>query len=132
VGLLLLTRLSENSGYPVILAALVLVGLGNGTAFVPLTATALSGVAPADAGAASGLVNVMQQLGGTLGVAVLVTIFGSAGRHAANHVDPGTGALQHAHEVIFYGADRAFFASAMFLIAAIALITVVVRTPRPA
>jgi EmrB/QacA subfamily drug resistance transporter len=132
VGLLLLTRLSENSGYPVILAALVLVGLGNGTAFVPLTATALSGVAPADAGAASGLVNVMQQLGGTLGVAVLVTIFGSSSRLAAHNVDPGTSALQQAHDVFVYGADRAFFASAIFLIAAIALITVAIRTPRRA
>ena len=52
-GLLLLTRLSESSRYPVMLLSLVLVGIGNGTAFVPLTATALSGVAPADAGAAS-------------------------------------------------------------------------------
>jgi EmrB/QacA subfamily drug resistance transporter len=129
-GLLLLTRLSENSSYPVILLSLVLVGVGNGTAFVPLTATALSGVAPADAGAASGLVNVMQQLGGTLGVAVLVTIFGSSSRHAALDVDPGMSAVQQAHHVFVYGADRAFLASAIFLIAAIALITVAIRTPR--
>jgi hypothetical protein len=74
----------------------------------------------------------MQQLGGTLGVAVLVTIFGSAGRHAADDVDPGTSALQQAHHVFVYGADRAFFASAIFLTAAIALITVAIRTPRPA
>jgi hypothetical protein len=114
----------------VILLSLVLVGVGNGTAFVPLTATALSGVAPADAGAASGLVNVMQQLGGTLGVAVLVTIFGSSSRHAAGNLDPATSAVTQAHEVFVYGADRAFLASAIFLIAAIALITVAIRAPR--
>jgi EmrB/QacA subfamily drug resistance transporter len=130
LGLLLLTRLSEGSSYPAILLSLLLVGVGNGTAFVPLTATALSGVTPEDAGAASGLVNVMQQLGGTLGVAVLVTIFGSSSRHAARHLDPGTSALQQAHHVFVYGADRAFLASAIFLIAAIAMIALAIRSPR--
>ena len=74
----------------------------------------------------------MQQLGGTLGVAVLVTIFGSASRHAAENVDPGTSAVAQAHHVFVYGADRAFLASAVFLVAAIVLITVAIRTPRPA
>jgi hypothetical protein len=72
----------------------------------------------------------MQQLGGTLGVAVLVTIFGSSSRHAAEGVEPGTSALAQAHEVFVYGADRAFLASAIFLLAAIALIAVAIRTPR--
>jgi EmrB/QacA subfamily drug resistance transporter len=131
-GLLLLTRLSQETAYPVLLLSLLLVGIGNGTAFVPLTSTALAGVAPADAGAASGLVNVMQQLGGTLGVAVLVTVFGSSSRHAAEGVDPGTSALAQAHHAFVYGADRAFLASAIFLLAAIALIAVAIRTPRRA
>jgi len=132
IGLLLLTRLSADTAYPVLLASLLLVGFGNGTAFVPLTSTALAGVAPHDAGAASGLVNVMQQLGGTLGVAVLVTIFGSSSRHAAENLDPGTSAVAQAHEVFVYGADRAFLASAVFLVAAIVLIAVAIRTPRKA
>jgi hypothetical protein len=72
----------------------------------------------------------MQQLGGTLGVAVLVTIFGSSSRHAARHLDPGTSALQQAHHVFVYGADRAFLASAIFLIAAIAMIALAIRSPR--
>jgi EmrB/QacA subfamily drug resistance transporter len=130
LGLLLLTRLSQDTAYPVLLLSLLLVGIGNGTAFVPLTSTALAGVAPEDAGAASGLVNVMQQLGGTLGVAVLVTIFGSSSRHAAQHMQAGTSARGQAHHVFVYGADRAFLASAIFLLAAIALIAVAIRTPR--
>jgi EmrB/QacA subfamily drug resistance transporter len=104
VGLLLLTQLSESTSYLQLLLSLVLFGAGNGTAFVPLTSTALSGVAPEDAGAASGLVNVVQQLGGTLGVAVLVTIFGSASRHAAAHPDAGKSALEQAHHAFVYGA----------------------------
>jgi EmrB/QacA subfamily drug resistance transporter len=119
VGVLLLTRLSVDSGYPEVLLSLVLFGIGNGTAFVPLTSAALAGVAPADAGAASGLVNVMQQLGGTLGVAVLVTVFGSASKQAA-----GTPA-----QVFTYAADRAFLASTLFLVAAVAMILVAVRRP---
>jgi EmrB/QacA subfamily drug resistance transporter len=129
IGMLLLTHLSATTGYPQLLLSLLLVGIGNGTAFVPLTSTALAGLAPADAGAASGLVNVMQQLGGTLGVAILVTIFGSASRDAARHPIAGT-AIQQAHHNFVAGADRAFLASAVFLIAAIGLITVAIQTPR--
>ena len=61
----------------------MLFGIGNGLAFVPLTTTSLAGVLPEDAGAGSGLVNVMQQVGGSLGLAVLVSVFGEASRSAA-------------------------------------------------
>ena len=76
-GLLLLGRLSADSGYAAIVGSLVALGIGNGVAFVPLTAAGLSGVAPEDSGAGSGLVNAAQQVGGSLGLAVLVTVFGS-------------------------------------------------------
>ncbi len=66
----------------------MLFGTGNGLAFVPLTTASLAGVAPEDAGAASGLVNVMQQVGGSLGLAVLVTVFGEASRHSLAHPAP--------------------------------------------
>ena len=46
-----------------------------GISFVSLTTAGLAGVASSDAGAASGLINVMQQLGAALGLAVLVTVF---------------------------------------------------------
>ena len=75
--MLWLTQLGEHSGYVSLVGPLVVFGLGNGLAFVPLTTAALDGVEPRDAGAASGLVNVMQQVGGSLGLAVLVTVFGS-------------------------------------------------------
>ncbi len=51
------------------------IGAGMGISFVSLTTAGLAGVAPSDAGAASGLINVMQQLGAALGLAVLVTVF---------------------------------------------------------
>ena len=57
---------------------MLLIGLGNGLGLGPLTGAAMRGVAPQDSGAASGLTNVAHQLGGTLGLAVMVTVFAAA------------------------------------------------------
>jgi EmrB/QacA subfamily drug resistance transporter len=121
-GLLWLTQLSQASNYLSVLGPLLLFGFGNGTAFVPLTTAALDGVAPEDAGAASGLVNVMQQLGGSLGLAVLVTVFGTASSNATRHARPGQSAAAVARHAFTVGADRAFLVATMFL-AATALLT---------
>ncbi len=59
---------------------MLLIGLGNGAALAPLTVAEVRGVAAQDAGAASGLVNAAHRLGGTLGLAVLVTVFAAAMR----------------------------------------------------
>jgi predicted MFS family arabinose efflux permease len=115
-SLLVLTQLSQHSSYALVLVALLLFGIGNGLAFVPLTAASLEGVAPGDAGAASGLVNVMQQVGGALGLAVLVTVFGTATRSARQVA--GTTAAQ----VFTHGADRAFLAAALMLALTVALV----------
>jgi EmrB/QacA subfamily drug resistance transporter len=131
-GLLLSSQLSAGSSYAYILTCLLLFGTGNGLSFVTLTSAALAGVAPEDAGAASGLVNVTQQLGGTLGVAVLVTVFGSASKHAAAHPIAGGNAVAQANHVFVYAADRAFIASTLFLVGGIALVAAAVRAPRSA
>jgi EmrB/QacA subfamily drug resistance transporter len=57
---------------------MVLIGIGQGLAFGPLTAAGIAGVTADDAGAASGLVNTMHQLGSTLGVAILVALSAGA------------------------------------------------------
>ena len=132
VGLLLATQLSETTSYWQILVTLLLFGLGNGLSFLSLTSAALAGVAPEDAGAASGLINVTQQLGGTLGVAVLVTVFGSASKYAAVHPGSATSPAAIADHVFVYAADRAFVTATGFLIAALALIVVAVRSPKMA
>jgi hypothetical protein len=106
---------------------LLLFGLGNGIAFVPLTTAALDGVAPEDAGAASGLLNAMQQIGGSLGLAVLVTVVGTASTNAARHVTPGESAAQVARHVFTVGADRAFLVAAMFLAATVLLTWFAIR-----
>ena len=81
--------------FPGIAVPLALLGTGIGMAFTPLTAAGIAGVgALADAGAASGLLNVAQQLGGSLGLGILITVFASATRSAADH--PLAGASAHA------------------------------------
>jgi EmrB/QacA subfamily drug resistance transporter len=119
IGLLILTQLSATSGYGLILGALLLFGTGNGLAFVPLTMTSLAGVEPKDAGAASGLVNVMQQVGGSLGLSILVTVFGTASRAAKHHVATGVNASSH---TFVYAADRVFFSAAVLLMIAVGLV----------
>jgi len=63
---------------------MLLIGLGQGLLLAPLTAAGVAGVAREDAGAASGLVNVAHQLGGALGLGVLVLVFASAAPAAAH------------------------------------------------
>jgi EmrB/QacA subfamily drug resistance transporter len=126
-ALLWLSQLSETSSYLSLVGPLLVFGLGNGIAFVPLTTAALDGVAPEDAGAASGLVNVMQQLGGSLGLAVLVTVFGTASTNAARQVRPGESAAEVARHAFMVGADRAFLVAAIFLAATVLLTGFAIR-----
>jgi EmrB/QacA subfamily drug resistance transporter len=126
-----LTRLDAGSGYGEVLVSLVLLGLGNGLAFVPLTSSALHDVRMQEAGAAAGLVNVAQQLGSALGLAGLVTVSG----HASRSVDlaPGLGGIARAHEIFLSGAHAAFEAATAMLVATMFVVVFVVRRPpRPA
>ena len=63
---------------------LVLIGVGQGLGFAPLTAAGIAGVSAGDAGAASGLVNTAHQLGSAVGVAVLVAVSANAGSLASS------------------------------------------------
>ncbi|MFD0268061.1 MFS transporter [Streptomyces sp. NPDC127106] len=83
-GLLWLSRISTDGSYAAdVLGPSVLVGLGLSVAFVQLTALAVDGVPPQDAGLAGGLVNTTRQVGGAIGLAALTTLAGSVTAHAA-------------------------------------------------
>ncbi|MEV6349734.1 hypothetical protein [Actinoplanes sp. NPDC051851] len=74
-GMVWLSRAGDDSGYPVAVALpMVLIGVGQGLAFAPLTSAGLAGVAGTDAGAASGLVNTFHQVGSALGLGVLTSV----------------------------------------------------------
>jgi predicted MFS family arabinose efflux permease len=86
VGMLWLGQISPGADYLTQMAApLILLGVGLGSALTPLTTAGMAGVADSDAGAASGVINVAHQLGGTLGVGALVTVFAAASSGAGAH-----------------------------------------------
>ena len=90
-GMLLLTQLDPASSYVSdILPALMVLSLGMGLVFVPISATALFGVGNHDAGVASAVLNTAQQIGGALGTALLntVAVTATANYFTANMIDP--------------------------------------------
>jgi EmrB/QacA subfamily drug resistance transporter len=74
-GLVYFTQVSVGGSYlGDLLPGFLLIGVGIGFSFVPISIAALAGVQPAEAGLASGLINTSQQVGGALGIAALSTI----------------------------------------------------------
>jgi EmrB/QacA subfamily drug resistance transporter len=121
-GMAWLSQLDPSTQYfPQIALPMMLLGTGIGTAIIPLTAASIEGVEPRDAGAASGLVNVAQQMGSAVGLAVMVTIFGAATR-TTNHQQP--------QQVLAHGVSSALTGSAAFLLAALSVILVLIRRRR--
>ena len=74
-GLVYFTQVSAGGSYVAdLLPGFLLIGVGLGFSFVPISIAALAGVEPAEAGLASGLINTSQQIGGAIGIAALSTI----------------------------------------------------------
>jgi MFS family permease len=74
-GLLYFTQVSVGGSYVAdLLPGFLIIGVGIGFSFVPISIAALAGIQPAEAGLASGLINTSQQIGGALGIAALSTI----------------------------------------------------------
>ena len=74
-GMLWYTRIPvEGSFVTNLLPGYLLVGVGMAFSFIPMSIAALAGVAPQEAGLASGLINTAQQIGGALGVAITATV----------------------------------------------------------
>ena len=78
-GMLWLSRLTTDTDYLIGVALpMILIGIGQGLTFAPLTSAGIAGIDKADAGAASGLVNTFHQMGMSLGLSVLVAVSASA------------------------------------------------------
>jgi len=118
IALALFAQLEIDSTYAAhVLPPLLVLGVGLGLIFAPAMSTATLGVAPSDAGVASAMVNTSQQVGGSIGTAVLSTIFSSAvAGYATSHARSPTLPL----EAAMHGYTTAFWCSAaVFVVGAI-------------
>jgi EmrB/QacA subfamily drug resistance transporter len=128
VGLLWFTRLGVDSSYLAhVLPPEVLVSFGMGLSFVPMSSTALIGVDPKDAGVASALVNTTQQVGSSLGTALLNTIAASA---AAAFLASRSHTAETARAAVVHGYTTAFTVSAVLLLLAAAASLGLIRATR--
>ncbi|MGL5830126.1 MAG: MFS transporter, partial [Angustibacter sp.] len=135
-GMLGMTRLDVDSTYVAdLLPFIVLLALGLGLIFVPLTLTAVSGVAAADSGVGSAVLNTMQQVGGSLGLATLSTVAVAASKDriaeltAAASVGGTAEQLTAAKQQIAlaaqtYGSTRAFAVAAAMVLGATVIILI--------
>ncbi|MGH2517383.1 MAG: MFS transporter, partial [Ktedonobacterales bacterium] len=127
-GIVWLAQISASSSYASgILVPTLLLGVGMGCSILPLNVTILSGVRQAESGAASGALQTMQQVGGSLGLALLVTVFGTASRAAASHPLVGVTAREQAHNILAHGIASAFTVGTVFAIGALVVVLVAIR-----
>jgi sugar phosphate permease len=124
-----LTRLPVDGSYFWdLFPAFVLGGAGMGLSFVPVTIASLTGVAPADAGVASGLINTSRQIGGAVGIAAVSAIAAtSTSNYADTHALAPTGvALDHGFQTGLYAL------TGLLLLGAAIAVTLVRSAPPPA
>jgi EmrB/QacA subfamily drug resistance transporter len=109
-GLAWMSTVSAHAGYLAhVFGPVVLVGVGLGLSFVPMTMAATTGVPPHEAGLASGLVNTSRQVGGAVGLAAMATVAASAARGHAGIASATLAGLTN-------GYDRAFAIAAAVLV----------------
>jgi EmrB/QacA subfamily drug resistance transporter len=122
-GMVWLTQISDSTGYfGGIMLPMLLAGAGVGLLNAPLAGTILAEVPPKEAGGASGALQTVGMIGGSIGTAVLVTIFGSALR---GHGGTATkAALADSIATTCVGG-------LVFAVVGLLLVLTVIRTPKP-
>jgi EmrB/QacA subfamily drug resistance transporter len=117
-GMAWLTEIGLNSSYAAhVLPQLVMVGFGLGLVFGPAFNVATLGVPPSDAGVASAMVNTSQQVGGSIGIALLSTLATTAANHFAAGKKPtpllAAQAAVHSYQTAFWWSAGIFAAGAI-------------------
>jgi hypothetical protein len=130
VGMYLFTRLTPTSTYAAnVLPGLMVIGLGLGCIFAPAIGTATLGVEAKETGVASAVVNACQQIGGSIGLALLSTISASAATGYAKTHGPLPGVAKaatiHGYSTAFWWAVGIF---AIGLLASLVVLPSKVRT----
>ncbi|MEV4813106.1 MFS transporter [Micromonospora avicenniae] len=131
LGMLLLTQLTVDSSYPLlILPGMALLGLGLGVGFITAMHLAAHGVQPRDAGIASAMVNTSQQIGGSIGTALLNTVAASStAAWLATHLN-GQPTAQLANQAAVHGYVTAMWWTVGVMLAAAAIVVVFVNAGR--
>jgi MFS family permease len=120
-GILYFTQISVGGSYVAdLLPGFLLIGIGLGLSFVPISIAALAGIEPTEAGMASGLINTSQQIGGALGIAALATIAASRTTHAL------AGGSTHA-DALVAGFHAAFLAGVAVTVVGIVAAVLLIR-----
>jgi EmrB/QacA subfamily drug resistance transporter len=127
-AMLVFTQLAPHAAYVThVLPGLLMTGVGMGCIFAPAFSTATLGVNNSDAGIASAMVNTSQQVGGSVGTALLSTIFASAAANFAS-THPQTAGLASAASI--HGYTTAFeWAAALFAAGLLVAALVLPRSP---
>ena len=125
-GLLWLSFVGVHAAYISIVGPLLLIAIGMGSTFVPLTLTVMSRVSRGEAGLASALLNTGQQIGGSLGLAVLVTVATSVTRGRLASAGRTVDRAQHALATTS-GYDAAFRIGSLIALVAFVLAVTVIR-----
>src|SRR5205085_4016780 len=119
-GVVYFTQVSVGGSYlGDLLPGFLLIGIGLGFSFVPISIAALAGVEASEAGLASGLINTSQQIGGALGIAALSTIATSQSSHALASGSALPNALVHGFTWAFVAGG---IAAGIGILAALTLI----------
>jgi EmrB/QacA subfamily drug resistance transporter len=120
------SNLDASSSYWPFLGSILLLGLGMGCSFVPLTMTAVNGVAPHETGLASALLNTGQQVGGAIGLAAFGTIFAHASATRATELGVRARTAAGQADIFVAGQHHAFEAAIVVtVIALIASLTLI-------
>ncbi len=122
-SLIVLAQIGEHTAYfPTIFIALILMGIGMGSAFMPLLVVAMAGVPREESGLGSGIVNVSVQLSAALGLAVLTTL-------STNHTKSLLAAGHSAASALVGGYQLAFYIGAGCVAVGLIIALAVLRNP---
>ncbi len=132
IGMLLLTRIDQDTAYwSHVLPSEILMSVGLACVFIPASSTALFGVGSHDAGVASAVLNTSQQIGGSLGTALLNTLFaGAVTSFLTANVRSPQDVQRLAPEAFIHGYHVAFFWGAVLLAGAFLVALVLMNARR--
>jgi predicted MFS family arabinose efflux permease len=121
LGLFYFTQISVDGSYVNdLLPGFILIGVGLGFSFVPVSIAALAGIPPHEAGLASGLINTNQQIGGAIGLAILTTV-------ATTRTDDELAAGASQPAALVSGFQLAFWVGAAFAVVGLLTTLVVLK-----